>query len=127
MIAMGTPTNGLSPLHDVRGKFARGNPGGPGPGAIISRRMQRWRCAMLRCVTPEDFDAIAAKLIDLAKAGDIHAIHEFFDRVCGKAQKFDLPPVRVSGDVLIDARQLVLDQVRPEVAGTFNRWLEAGR
>lgn len=84
-----------------------------------------WRLALLRAVTPDDFDAVAATLIRCARQGDSWAVKEFFNRLCGRSMRTDPPPIRVAGDVLIDARRLTLEAVRPEVSGLLNRWLEA--
>jgi hypothetical protein len=38
---------------------------------------------LLECVSDEDFRAVIAKLVELAKGGDLSAIKELFDRVIG--------------------------------------------
>lgn len=65
------------------GRFAKGNPGGPGnPHAAQTARI---RAAMLAAITPEDVQAIVRALIERARAGDVHAAREVFDRCVGKA------------------------------------------
>ena len=72
--------NGRDPL----GRFTLGNPGGPGnPNA---RAVARLRQALIKCLTDEKTEAIVAKLIEQAVKGEHWAIHEVFDRVCGKAK-----------------------------------------
>ena len=70
------------------GRFAPGNPGGPGnPHAA---HVGRLRSALLSAVGPEDLDAIARKLVELAKAGEMPAIRELFDRTLGRPTEADL-------------------------------------
>ena len=66
-----------------RGRFAKGNPGGPGnPHA---KQTTVLRSALLEAITEEDIREIAQSLVRKAKAGDTHAIKELFNRVIGKA------------------------------------------
>jgi hypothetical protein len=39
---------------------------------------------LLESVTPEDVRAVVAKLVDLAKSGDLAAVRELLDRLFGK-------------------------------------------
>ncbi len=74
--------------RDAGGRFAAGNAGGPGnPHA---KHVGKLRSALLAAVTEKDMRAIAAKLVTLAKGGDVRAIRELFDRVLGKSQEADL-------------------------------------
>ena len=73
--------------RDSQGRFAPGNPGGPGnPHAA---QVSRLRSALLAAVSEEDIRAVTEKLIELAKAGDVRAIKEVFDRTLGKPQEAD--------------------------------------
>ena len=45
------------------------------------------RARLLKTLTTEDFDAITAKLIEMAKAGELGAIRELFDRLFGKPKQ----------------------------------------
>ena len=73
--------------RDEQGRFAAGNRGGRGnPHAA---QVGRLRAAMLESVTPEDIAAIIARLIELAKEGDVRAIKEVLDRTLGKPQEAD--------------------------------------
>src|SRR5262249_62378779 len=68
--------------RDGRGRFTTGNPGGP--GNPFGQRSAAFRSALLQAVTVEDVQAVAAKLVAEAKAGQPWAIKEFFDRCIGK-------------------------------------------
>ena len=63
-------------------KFAKGNP--------FARQIAQLRSALVSAVTPEDMAAIVAKLIDLAKSGNVPAAKEVLDRVLGKPHEADL-------------------------------------
>jgi len=67
------------------GQFAKGNPGGP--GNPYAKRVAALRRALLEQVQEKDVRAIAAKLVRLAKDGDIAAAKEVLDRLMGKAQQ----------------------------------------
>jgi len=74
--------------RDEGGRFAVGNPGGPGnPHAV---QVGRLRSALLDAVTPEDMRAVALALVEKAKGGDIAAARVLFDRVLGKPVEADL-------------------------------------
>src|SRR5262249_12519511 len=68
--------------RDARGRFATGNPGGP--GNPFGQRSAAFRTALLQAVTVEDVQAVAAKLVAEAKAGQPWAVKGFFDRCIGK-------------------------------------------
>ncbi|RMH24587.1 MAG: hypothetical protein D6692_12755 [Planctomycetota bacterium] len=70
------------------GRFAKGNPGGPGnPHA---GKVGKLRAAILAAVTPEDVAAIVGALIQRAKGGDMAATKELLDRAIGKPTDGDL-------------------------------------
>ncbi len=74
--------------RDDRGRFASGNPGGPGnPHAC---QVGRLRTALLAAVSEDDMTSIVAKLVAMAKAGDVRAIKEVFDRTLGRPVEADL-------------------------------------
>ncbi len=84
---MDTPTPNGSSGRDTSGRFAKGNPGGPGnPHA---RHVGQLRAALLNAVTPQDMREIIAALVKQAKNGDVRAIRELFDRTLGKPQEAD--------------------------------------
>ena len=78
-----TPSTNGSNGREGNGQFAPGNCGGPGnPHA---RRVAELRAAMLAAVSVDDLKAVTAKLVAMAKAGDLAAIREVLDRTLGKA------------------------------------------
>lgn len=86
MSTLPTPNghNGRAP----NGRFAAGNAGGPGnPQA---KRVAALRKALLKSVKPADVEAIIAKLVEAAKAGDTVAAREILDRTIGKPVQTDL-------------------------------------
>lgn len=86
-------TNGRGP----GGRFAPGNPGGPGnPHA---KRTAELRAAALAAVSDDDLRAVVAKLLELAKGGDLAAIRELLDRLLGKAAAL----IEIQGAVELDA------------------------
>jgi hypothetical protein len=64
------------------GQFAKGNPGGP--GNPFARQTAALRKRLVDKVTGEELDAIADKLIALAKEGDVPAARLIFLYVIGK-------------------------------------------
>lgn len=65
-----------------RGRFAPGNTGGP--GNPFARRVGRLRSLILEAVSDDDLRAIVGKLVEQAKAGDLAAAREVFNRLVGK-------------------------------------------
>ena len=82
-----TPTqNGLNG-RDEHGRFAPGNPGGPGnPHA---KKVGKLRTAMLNAVTEAELTAVIKKLVELAKSGNVPA-KEVLDRCLGRPVEADL-------------------------------------
>lgn len=79
-----TPNGG----RDVRGRFAKGNPGGPGnPHA---KKVAQLRSALLRAVSMSDLRAVVKKLVDLALAGDVPAARLIMDRLLGPSVPLDI-------------------------------------
>lgn len=77
----------IAPFADGRdpttGRFLPGNPGGN--GNPHSRKTAQLREAMLSTVTENDVREIVGRLIDKAKAGDVDAVRELFNRLFGKS------------------------------------------
>lgn len=57
--------------HDSRGRFAKGNKGGP--GNPFARRVGRLRSLLVNLVTEEDLRAVAHKLVEQARNGNLAA------------------------------------------------------
>lgn len=69
--------------RDARGRFTRGNPGGPGrPPAASAHEHRR---ALLAAVTPEDIAAVIRRVLSACVAdGDMVACRLLLDRVLGR-------------------------------------------
>jgi hypothetical protein len=63
------------------GRFGRGN--GCGRGNPHAKRVAQLRGALLDAVSPADLKAVAAALLAQAKAGDVAAARELFQRLLG--------------------------------------------
>ncbi len=86
------------------GRFAPGN--NAGRGNPHAKRVGELRSALLGAVTPEDLMAIVAKLVDLAKQGDIPAAKEILTRTLGKPHEHDLLE-RIEQLELVVAREAI--------------------
>jgi hypothetical protein len=74
--------NGLADARDGRGRFLRGNPGGPGnPHAAA---VNAWRSALFNALTDDDVRKVIRVLIAKAEAGEPWAVRELLDRCMGK-------------------------------------------
>ncbi len=87
----GTTANGL---HTSNGKFATGNPGGP--GNPHGGQVARLRAAMLEAVSEDDMRAVVLKLVEMAKGGDLKAIDLLLNRTLGKADSGPLVAVQMN-------------------------------
>ena len=74
--------------RDGRGRFAKGNAGGPGnPHAC---KVAKLRSALLAAVTEDDVREIIERLVRLAKEGDLASIRELFLRTIGRPLEPDI-------------------------------------
>ncbi len=80
--------NGSDGRDVTTGRFLPGNPGGP--GNPYARRVAVLRNALLEAVTVDDLCAIIAKLVSLAKSGDVPAAKEVLDRCLGRTLEANL-------------------------------------
>jgi len=71
--------------RDTRGRFAKGNAGGPGNPAV--RRLAEYRAAITAAVTPKDIGRIIKKLVKRALSGETMATRELLDRLIGRPQQ----------------------------------------
>ena len=55
-----------------------------------ARKVGQLRSAMLRAMTQADMRAIVAKLVELAKGGNVQAAKELIDRCIGRPVEADL-------------------------------------
>jgi hypothetical protein len=110
-----SPAN-TTPGRDTNGRFAKGNPGGP--GNPFARRTAASRKAFCEAVSHEDLVDIARALKDRARAGDVAAARLVLAYVVGK------PTDVVEPDTLdVQEIQLYEEEVRrysslPSVAAT---------
>ncbi|WP_428937281.1 hypothetical protein [Fontivita pretiosa] len=100
---MSTSSPNGSNGRNANGRFAAGNPGGPGnPHA---RRVARLRAELLRAVTPQDLRNVIAALLRKARRGDVPAIRELLQRLLG-------PPVELDFAQRLDALEQALRQLQ---------------
>ena len=86
-----TPSpNGDNGGRDGSGRFAAGNPGGP--GNPYASAVSKWRRALSAAVTPQDIQDIVLRLVDKAKAGEAWAIKEVLDRTLGRPKAPESDP-----------------------------------
>lgn len=74
--------------RDQRGRFSKGNRGGPGNPAI--RRIAALRDAQAKAITPAKLTAVLNKLYRLSLAGDVAACREYLQRATGPAVAVDV-------------------------------------
>jgi hypothetical protein len=74
--------------RDTRGRFAKGN--GGGPGNPHARAAAQFRATIFEAVKPEDLRAVVEKVVELAKGGDLMAAKLLFDRTVGPPVEVDL-------------------------------------
>jgi hypothetical protein len=96
-----THSVGAPAERDAKGRFAKGNPGGP--GNPFARHVAKLRSALVQCVGEEDMQHIAKGLLSNARLGHLPSIRILLMYVLGK------PSGAVNPDTLdIDEwRQLV--------------------
>jgi hypothetical protein len=78
-----------TPGRDATGRFAPGNPGGP--GNPYYRRQAQLKRLLLESVSEEDMQSVLQVLLGLAKSGDLAAIKLFLEYTVGKPAK-DVDP-----------------------------------
>ena len=117
------PKNGDAKGRDERGRFAKGNPGGPGGSR---RKSFALRAAAEDAIEPEHIQAIVRKATRMALEGDLRPMRLVLDRVCGRPVEapmqtdpvsIDLPPLKTAADCNA-AIDHVLDGM---VQGTISR------
>lgn len=74
--------------RDGRGRFSKGNAGGP--GNPFAHRVGQWRAMIVTNVSEKDMADIIRALVAAAKAGESWAIREILDRTIGKPVEADL-------------------------------------
>ena len=77
--------------REKNGYFAKGNKIAVGNKGNVNEKARDLKKALVKAVSEKDITAIGKKLIQKAKAGDVAATKELFDRLWGKAlQEVDL-------------------------------------
>ena len=97
-------------LHNPDGKFAKGNPGGPGKACLYKDKI-KYHDLLLKATTPEKFQKVAEKLLAQAQDGEPWAIKELLDRLMGKPKQFieaDLSSTNVDPQVIIGQVSILL-------------------
>lgn len=74
--------------RDERGRFVKGNPGGP--GNPLAKKVMKLRSALLDAVTKEDLIGVVNALVGKAKEGDTAAAKILFDRLLGRPLEADI-------------------------------------
>jgi len=85
-------------FRETDGRFAKGNPGGPG------RPRARERVAALDFLAAEAGAELIEVALNEAKKGNLRAVEMLLDRIWparrGRPVEVDAPPIRVTADVL---------------------------
>jgi hypothetical protein len=71
--------------RDARGRFTKGNPGGP--GCPYARRVAELRSALLAAVDSEAIADVGRKLVEKARAGDLAAAKLLLSYTVGAPQQ----------------------------------------
>jgi hypothetical protein len=90
---MDAPTTAPEP-RDPNGRFAAGNPGGPGRSKGKGYELQR---AAQEAIEPRHIDALMKKALRMGLEGNLSAMRFVVERTCGKAP--DAAPVAVPLDI----------------------------
>ena len=106
-------TNGA--CRDARGRFRRGNCGGPGNPFI--RKVAQMRKIFNKCNSPERMREAFDKLFEQVRAGNLVALKIYFDRAMGSiASKYEIEvggSEAVAGSVF-EPCQVMLDVIEME-------------
>jgi hypothetical protein len=111
-----TPVSTGANGHDARGRFAKGNRGGP--GNPFARQTAALRRALTAAVTEADMQAVAGQLVTQAKLGHLAAIKLLLAYVLGK------PAEPVNPDTL-DVQEWQLYQQTPVTSEALSTVLES--
>ena len=83
-----TPSETEGNGRATNGRFGSGNT--CAKGNPFAKKIGQLRAALIRAVSEGDIEAIVRKLVEQARAGDIHAAREVLLRTLGKPQEADL-------------------------------------
>jgi hypothetical protein len=96
--------------HDARGRFAKGNPGGP--GNPFARRTALYQKAIRQVVTLEDLREVMTMVLLKAKSGDIAAAKMLLAHTAGKGvhavepDRLDTDEWQLTVEEAVDARDM---------------------
>jgi hypothetical protein len=105
------PASGRDP---ATGKFLKGNAGGP--GNPFMRRMGALRKAFYDATTEDEVKAVALKLAEMAKAGDLEAARLFLSYAVGP------PPSEAADPDRLDLHELELLEDFPSEGDLYSLW-----
>jgi hypothetical protein len=113
--------------HDARGRFVRGNPGGP--GNPFARRTALYQKAIRQVVTLEDMREVMTMVLLKAKSGDLAAVKILTAHTAGKgvpavdADRLDIDEWQLTVAEAVDARDMkaVMTRLPVERANDFVR------
>lgn len=124
--------------RDARGRFAKGNPGGP--GNPHGRRCAELRAAVLDAVGPDDLGEVVAEVLSSAKQGDLAAAKLLLERTLGKVpavpadsgeSQIELPCLATTADTVEAANAILAamgeGRVTPEAAVKMTAVVELAR
>jgi hypothetical protein len=89
--------------QDAGGRFRPGNR--LGRGNPLAGRAAKIRAVLLKSLSASDAREIAAKLLEMAKGGDLAAIRELLDRTIGKPSQAELLERIESIELLVSERK----------------------
>ena len=113
--------------HDARGRFAKGNKGGP--GNPFNRQVAALRQVLLQRVSTDDIAAVVDQLLLKAKAGELAAIRLLLSYTVGKPtrtvdpDRIDIQEVEIFNEEAISAEQLMrpIERMRAGLAADILR------
>jgi len=88
VIKMNEPSPSGNNGRNARGQFTTGNHAAQ--GNPLARRIGQLRSALVGAVTVEDMVAIARKLVEQARGGDVLAMRLLLERTIGKPVELDV-------------------------------------
>jgi hypothetical protein len=105
------PSAETPPQHDARGRFVRGNAGGP--GNPFGRRVAELRKIIVDALDDAEMRAITQAMIVRAKAGDVAAARLLYQYALGK-------PARAANPDRVDIDEF---NIREDAAIPANDWM----
>lgn len=102
----GTAT--MAGCRDQHGRFSANNKAASGRRHPHAARVASLRKSMLAAVRLSDIKAIMQKLVEMAKAGDIHAAREVLSRTLGDPIPADLEQRLADVEVLLNSEDELL-------------------